>query len=225
MTPQDPLLTGALPSHAVIRGKVMFGLILVAWAILLMLPFLIVECVLTDQSLLALTTQLTVLALLLWFFIEMAIFTGAQMSSPGSLFAAVLWAAGFFDLFAEEIVEVIVGHFIMGKDSCLAASVSPGTSNTSFWLIIAVVLFALMGYGIRILAVTQLEPRTTNRALPARITATVAWLVTGAAGIALMRSQNNIGYLVIWNVITIMLVMTGFGYALNSIDAPGERRS
>jgi len=34
VTPQDPLLTGALPSHAVIRGKVMFGLILVAWAIL-----------------------------------------------------------------------------------------------------------------------------------------------------------------------------------------------
>lgn len=197
-----------LSPAAILRGKFLSSLVLIALMTSAALPFLTLTFRLggidMPSVLLVILTMMLVAALASL----LALLTGAL---PGSRAWRVLLGLGGL----TTLFYMMLG-LQFAATAMIEGGVASGIASAAFWQVAG----SLVGGGVILggmffcLCLARISPPAANRALPIRVWVAISWFAWGVAMIALAITKKEEGYLFLWSVPTVLYCVGAFAASI-----------
>lgn len=203
----DLLFTTTLTPSAIIRGKLLVGIIITILLFSICMPFMVFTYLLRGIDIPSMIVLLSALFLIIAVSIGMALFLASIPA--GKIFQSILGIPSLIFLWSlTSFIIFSLGRFIsFGLGSWLF--------TWKFWGILATILIlSLMALGAFFrLSVFFITPASANRALPVRLYLTASWLVGFVLAEIWAYSKSDLGLVqnwMFWSIVlfSLFLVMT-----------------
>jgi hypothetical protein len=214
----DLLYVTSVRPAAVIRGKLLAGMVFIGLLLCAALPFMVFNFSLRGIDIPTVVKSLAIL------------FVFAGMVTQGALFLGAVPCSRIFKMILAvgAVITTLYGGLAMVAGRVFYA-MSRGYSGGGFaahdWLPVALALILplLLTGTLYVLTVALIAPASANRALPVRVWLTFLWLVTAAGAGALFELTGDNDFWEMWLVFSLFALAVSVLFTLGAPVRPSHR--
>ena len=216
----DLLFITTLRPRSIIWGKFFAGLVLTILLYSACMPFMTFTYLLRGVDLPSVFILLALDFMVIAVSIQCGILIGCI---PANRALKVILGVGWLVVTVVVFVILLVAMFAPG--ALLASGLGSQLDSWKFW---RGALGVLIGGGtiiglLALLSIALISPMSANRALPVRVFATAAWILTGVGAAIWSVGVNNFTPIAVWATLNILLHSVGLFVAVSERESLGQR--